>query len=223
VASPEQAEPAINDLVDDGADLVKIYVEEPTSGYVPVQDAITAAVDAAHARGVRATAHILQRAHLEYALEAQVDDLAHMIFDELPDDLIARVIKQDAYWVPTLELAQCTGNLSVTADNLRSFSQSGGNVALGTDFAGFRNCEFDLGMPIAEIDLMLEADMTPMQIIVAATKHAAHVCGLEDELGTLEVGKIADILVVAGDPLDDMQVLTDVQMVVHSGVVILDE
>jgi imidazolonepropionase-like amidohydrolase len=78
-------------------------------------------------------------------------------------------------------------------------------------------------MPMTEIGLMIEAGMTPMQIIVAATKNGAHVCGLEDEIGTLEVGKIADILVVAGDPLDDMQVLTDVQMVVHSGVVILDE
>jgi imidazolonepropionase-like amidohydrolase len=223
VASPDQAEPAINDLVDAGADVVKIYVEEPTSGYAPVQDAITATVVAAHNRGVLATAHILTKPHLEYALEARVDDLAHMIYDNLPEDLITRSIDQNVYWIPTLELAQCTGNLSVTADNLRSFSKAGGNVALGTDFAGYRNCEFDLGMPMTEIELMSEADMTPMQIIVAATRNGAHVCGLDDEIGTLEPGKIADILVVAGDPLDDLQALTDAQMVIHNGAIIRNE
>jgi imidazolonepropionase-like amidohydrolase len=75
-------------------------------------------------------------------------------------------------------------------------------------------------MPMTEIDLMLQADMTPMQIIVAATKNAAHVCNLEEQIGTLEPGKIADILIVAGNPLEDMQALTDVQMVVHNGVII---
>jgi imidazolonepropionase-like amidohydrolase len=78
-------------------------------------------------------------------------------------------------------------------------------------------------MPMTEIELMLEADMTPMQIIVAATRNGAHVCGLEDEIGTLEAGKIADILIVEGDPLDDMHALTDVQMVIHNGVVIREE
>ena len=223
VTTQQQAEPAIDALVDDGADLVKIYIEEPTSGYVPVQDAITATVDAAHARGVLASAHILTRPHLEYALEARVDDLAHMIYDALPEDLITRAIEQNVYWIPTLELHQCTGNLAVATDNLRSFSQAGGNVALGTDFDGYRNCDFELGMPMTEIGLMLDAGMTPMQIIVAATSNGAHVCGLEDEIGTLEPGKIADILVVAGDPLDDMQVLTDVQIVIHNGVVIRNE
>ena len=62
-----------------------------------------------------------------------------------------------------------------------------------------------------------------MQIITAATQNGAHVCGLGDELGTLEAGKIADILVVAGDPLEDMQALTVVQMVVHDGVIIRNE
>ena len=59
-----------------------------------------------------------------------------------------------------------------------------------------------------------------MQIIVAATKNAAHVCNLEEEIGTLEPGKIADILVVAGNPLEDIQSLTDIQMVIHNGTII---
>ena len=70
---------------------------------------------------------------------------------------------------------------------------------------------------------MREAGMSPMQVLVAATKHAARVCNLEHELGTLEVGKIADILVVGGNPLEDIQSLKDVMLVIHNGVVIRDE
>ena len=57
-------------------------------------------------------------------------------------------------------------------------------------------------------------------LFVAATNNAAHVCNLEEIIGTLEPGKITDILVVAEDPLKDIQALADVQMVVHNGVII---
>ena len=135
-----------------------------------------------------------------------------------------RLVEDDLYWEPTLELWSCAGEYALTAalENLRSFVQAGGNVALGTDYFGL-DCAWDLGMPMTEIDLMLEADMTPMQIIVAATKNGAHACGLDYEIGTLEVGKNADILVVDGDPLEDMQTLPNVQMVIHNGVVIRQE
>jgi imidazolonepropionase-like amidohydrolase len=71
-------------------------------------------------------------------------------------------------------------------------------------------------MLITEIGLMAEAGMTPMQIIMAATRNAATVCGLGRELGTLEPGKLVDFLVVDGDPLADLAALTQVRLVVHS-------
>ena len=135
------------------------------------------------------------------------------------------MIEDNVYWEPTLELWRCVRNLhqvkwdAQALDNLQRFSQAGGKVALGTDYGGYR-CDFDLGMPMSEIDLMLQAGMTPMQIIIAATKNAAYVCNLEEQIGTLEPGKIADILIVAGNPLVDIQALNDVQMVVHNGVII---
>jgi len=70
------------------------------------------------------------------------------------------------------------------------------------------------------MELMQEAGMTPMQIIVAGTQHGARASNLEAELGTLEVGKIADILVVEGDPLQDIHSLADAWLVVKEGVVI---
>jgi imidazolonepropionase-like amidohydrolase len=75
-------------------------------------------------------------------------------------------------------------------------------------------------MPITEMELMGEAGMTPMQIILAGTQNAAHVCNLDGELGTLEAGKIADVLIVDGNPLEDIHALTDARLVIHNGVVI---
>lgn len=228
VKSPEHARQTVNTLLDDGADLIKIGLEDDLQGrkwVMPSTVIIRAIVDAAHARNVPVAAHISRSRHLELALETGVDDAAHMIVDDLPDNLIARMVETDMYWVPTLELWRCVSTLHPVTwdvpaiDNLRRFSQAGGKVALGTDYSGY-SCDFDLGMPMTEIDLMLQAGMTPMQVIVAATQNAAHVSNLEDQVGTLEEGKMADILVVAGSPLEDIQALVDVQMVVHSGVII---
>ena len=228
INSPEHAQQTINALLDDGADLIKIGIEDNLQGRkwsMLSTEEIIAIVESAHARNVPVSAHISRSKHLELALQTGVDDVAHMIIDNLSDDLIAQMIEADMYWEPTLELWRCVRNLhqvnwdARAINNLRRFSQAGGKVALGTDYGGYR-CDFDLGMPMREIELMLQADMTPLQIIVSATKNAAHVCNLEDEIGTLESGKIADILVVEGNPLEDIQVLMEVQMVIHSGVII---
>ena len=81
--------------------------------------------------------------------------------------------------------------------NLALFVEAGGEVALGTGYAGAPNVDFDLGMPIHEIGWMQEAGMTPMQIIVAATRNSARSCDMDRDLGTLEAGKLADVLVVS--------------------------
>jgi imidazolonepropionase-like amidohydrolase len=104
--------------------------------------------------------------------------------------------------------------------NLRTFVEAGGLVALGNDFGGGPGT-FEVGIPMYEIEMMKIAGMTPMQIIQAGTRNAAVVIGLEDEVGTLEVGKIADILVVDGDPLKDISALSNIRLVLHLGVEVI--
>ena len=65
--------------------------------------------------------------------------------------------------------------------------------------------------------------MTPMEVIIAGTRHAAHVCNLENELGTIEPGKIADLIAVNGNPLDDLESLLKIEMVIHNGEIIKDK
>jgi imidazolonepropionase-like amidohydrolase len=160
---------------------------------------------------------------IDLALDAGVDDLAHMVVDQpLPAQVAQRIADRGVVWVPTLELWYCTGSVSLAVTNLGRFVTAGGMVALGTDFEGY-SCGWDLGMPTTEIGLMRQAGMSAMQIIVAATRNAARVCNLDRELGTVENGKVADLFVIEGDPLFDLDVLLDVRLVIHDGVVIRDE
>jgi imidazolonepropionase-like amidohydrolase len=224
VTSPEDARQKVNQLLDDGADFVKIPLE---SGVIFGQEMpmlspeeAAAIVETAHARDAWVSAHVSVTQDLEKALDAGVDDIAHMVTDELPDELVVRMVESGTYWVPTIELWKGVGyGLGAhVVDNLRRFVEAGGEVALGTDYAGAPDVDFDLGMPIDEIAWMQEAGMTPLQIIVAATKHAAHVCDLDQEIGTLEAGKVADILVVDGDPLKDVHALTKTKLVFREGI-----
>ncbi|NIM14360.1 MAG: amidohydrolase family protein [Candidatus Aminicenantes bacterium] len=227
VLSPQDGIDKVNKLIDEGADIIKIILESGTAFNLTIpmlspQEA-SAIVKTAHQRNRRVSAHVLVSDDLKAALDAGVDDIAHMITDDISDDIIERMIRQGVYWVPTLELWNAVESSLVARakNNLTKYINAGGLVALGTDFDGY-NSPFDLGMPVTEINLMREAGMTAMQIIVAATRNAAIVCGVEQELGTIKAGKIADILVIRGNPLSDLDNLLDVLLVIHNGVIIKD-
>jgi imidazolonepropionase-like amidohydrolase len=74
-----------------------------------------------------------------------------------------------------------------------------------------------VGMPMAELVHWQAAGLSPQQIIEASTRGSAQAIGLEAELGTVEVGKVADLLVVQGDPLADLSALARPLLVVHDG------
>jgi imidazolonepropionase-like amidohydrolase len=228
VRSPEEARQAVNKLIDAGADVIKTAVE---SGYAfgrsgwPLlsPDELSVLIETAHERGKPVTAHVTSARDLAPALDAGVDEIAHMVVDELPNELVHRMIETGTRWVPTLELWQHASRKypvnygEVSIKNLARFVEAGGEVALGTDYGGAPQMAFELGMPISEIEWMMEAGMTPMQIIVSATKNAARACNMEGQLGTLEVGKLADVFVVDGDPLTDIHALTKVHLVLREG------
>ncbi len=229
VETVEEARAGVTDILDAGTDLIKIALErgDVFSRDIPVLSEEMAAgiVQVARERGTVVSAHILAARDLELVLSAGVDDIAHMAATYVPDEVIDQIVQLDIYWIPTLELWYLVGYgyVNVAIDNLRRFVAAGGKVALGTDYDGY-NAQFDLGMPVCEIGFMLDAGMTPMQIIVAGTKNAAHVCNLESELGIIEAGKIADIFVVNGNPLEDIEgALTDVRLVVHNGIIIYEK
>jgi imidazolonepropionase-like amidohydrolase len=208
--------------------IIKIAIEDNLQGRrwnMLSMDEIRIIVQTAHENNLPVSAHISQAKQLEIAIASGVNDVAHMIVDELSYDNITKMIDKNIFWVPTLELWNGVSEIhtlnwdKVAIDNLGRFVSAGGKVALGTDYNGYIN-EFDLGMPVKEIKLMQEAGMTNMDIIMAGTKHASIVCNLESEIGTVEEGKIADLLILNNNPLDNIDALTDVFMVIHNGSII---
>ncbi len=88
--------------------------------------------------------------------------------------------------------------------SLQLAMKAGVRIAMGTDAGGYAH-----GRNPAELELMVLAGMTPMQAIVASTRTAAECLEMEADLGTIEAGKLADLLVVDGDPLADITLLQD--------------
>jgi imidazolonepropionase-like amidohydrolase len=227
VASAEEARARVREMLDLGVDLIKFSLE---TGYGSLHDLplltadeVAAIVAATHERGRRVTVHVTRAWALREAVEAGADEAAHMPYDPIPEDLVRRMVDERFVIVPTLTVLEAYGALPGTSANLRRFVAAGGEVAMGNDYASVPQNGFDhfeLGMPMHEITRMREAGMTPMQIVVAATKTAARACGRESDLGVLAEGKIADVLVVDGDPLADLSALARPRVVVHDGVLI---
>jgi imidazolonepropionase-like amidohydrolase len=222
VRSPGEAVSATNDLIGRGANVIKIATERGRlfGAKIPVMegDTIRAICDTAHAGGLRVTVHVTAGEDIDLALDNGADELAHMVTDPLTDEQIGKAVTAGILWVPTLELWRLVNMSAVPVDNLRRFREAGGRIAFGTDYDGTTRT-FEV-FPLTEMRLMTRAGMTPMEIIVSATKTGAEACGMADELGTLEPGRIADILVVEGNPLEDVTLLENTALVVKSGEVI---
>lgn len=225
--SPEDARRIVDEEAAVGVEQVKFSLED---GYgrrsdlpVTTPEVAAAIVAAAHARGKTVSVHVTEAAFAEKAVAAGADDIGHVTWDPLPERVVRAMVERNTHVTPTLTVFEAYGTGAGAASTLRQLLHAGVKIALGNDYTDAPQNNFphfELGMPMFEIRKMADAGMTPMAIIVAATRHAAEVCGLERALGTLEAGKTADILVVDGDPLTNLAALAAVRAVVHGGVVV---
>jgi imidazolonepropionase-like amidohydrolase len=158
------------------------------------------------------------------------EDPRTQLFDVVAPEferLLARVVEQGIVIVPTLD--GNIGNLFKKSDRspveqivvdvhveaMHRFHALGGIIAVGNDYGGIPRVE--LGMPLTEMKLLLAAGLTPLEVIEAGTRDAAFVCGQGDTLGTLEPGKLADIIIVDGDPSTDLDAMDRVRAVIKGG------
>ena len=103
-----------------------------------------------------------------------------------------------------------------TKETFQRFHQAGIKIALGTD----TQIDPEMGTSAHELEIYVDYGMTPMEAIQTATRNAAEAIGLDREIGTLEAGKLADIIAVEGNPLKDIRILQDkkkIQMVMKEG------
>jgi imidazolonepropionase-like amidohydrolase len=225
-----------------GADWIKLATsggvlstaDSPKSSQLTVEE-IAAAVYEAGAQEKRCMAHAQGTQGIKNALLAGVASIEHGVY--LTDELLDMMLDKQVYLVPTLvaplavvEFSEAHPDLlppmmaakaiAVTGMHQKSFRmavEAGVKIAMGTDAGVGRH-----GDNGRELGLMVEHGMTPMQAIVASTRSAAELLHLSNDLGTLAEGKLADVIVVEGDVLDDISRIAspdNVRVVVKGGAI----
>jgi imidazolonepropionase-like amidohydrolase len=185
-----------------------------------------ALVDETHRMGHKVASHAMGRDGIQAALEAGVDSIEHG--DGLDEELIDLMVKRGVYWCPTLYVGIYVADgraaagapiwktmVDLTAKAFALAVKKGVKISYGTDAGGYAWTE-----PQArDFTYMVKYGQSPMQAIQSATTVAAALLGMQDKLGVVEAGKLADIVAVDADPLRDISVLEHVKFVMKAGVV----
>jgi imidazolonepropionase-like amidohydrolase len=225
VNSLADVRPVVRRVVRAGADVIKCATTGGASsrpGHGPTDgafnlDEMQALVEEAHALDRRVICHALGGRGLHIAVEAGVDSIDHGCYLDQEPELLDRMAERGIFFVPTFavydyhrksplphvrERARDLEEHHVAS--LRRALSAGVKVAAGTDAGGH-------GHPpnAIEIACLVRAGMTPLQALRAATGWAAECIGRGHDLGTVEPGKLADLVIVAGDPLADVTMLQD--------------
>jgi imidazolonepropionase-like amidohydrolase len=212
VADAAEAARAVAELAAGGAAVVKVALDDRVGPTLP-GPVLAAVVAAARGHGLGVTAHVGTAREADKALAAGVGELAHWPFDRrtLPDGLVTRLAEAVTV-VPTLHIQPSPARRR----GVRRFVELGGRVLYGTDLG---NQGPPPAVDVEELRLLVAAGLSPARALAAATSAAAAHLGLAG-VGRVEPGAVADLLLVAGDPLADLAALADVRLVVRDGRVV---
>ena len=234
---PDSCREAVRNQIMQGAEVIKFAatggVGSDVAGGLARQmfeDEMKAIVETARSFGRRVTSHAHGKDGIDSALRAGVDSIDHGSF--IDEQTIALFKERNAYLVPTMmapiaaldqarrgdrppaSLAKAEEAAAAMLESHKRAIRAGVKIAFGTDSGVSKH-----GINAQEFQLMVDAGMTPMAAIQAATVNAADLLGRSANLGTIEKGKDADIIAVAGSPLDDVKRLENIGFVMRRGVV----
>ena len=229
---PGEVVKAVRYQIKHGAEVIKILA---TAGVMTFEagvgtqhlseEEIRAVVEEAKRRGLKVAAHAHGTEGIIAAVRAGVDSIEHG--SQLTDEAIALMKERGTYLVPTIYLTTLLGKITVHAhlqakaekivplvqESLRNAIKAGVKIAFGTDAGVFPH-----GRNAREFAVLVEHGLSSLGAIRAATVNAADLLGVDDR-GVLEPGKLADIIAVSGNPLEDIRTLEDVKFVMKGGVV----
>ncbi|MHB8928212.1 MAG: metal-dependent hydrolase family protein [Bacillota bacterium] len=245
VDSPDEARKAAREQLRSGADLIKLMA---TGGVMSEKDLPTArgmtiaemeaAIEEAHNAGKKTLAHAQGANGIRNAILAGIDSIEHGFY--LTDEIIGLMLERGVFLVPTLVavhqiivngekagipeygVRKAKEHAEAHRKSFQKALKAGVKIAMGTDAATPFNFH---GHNALELQLMVEAGMTPSQALQAATRMGAELLGLSDKVGTVEPGKLADLVLVDGDPLADIKLLQDkerIKLVVKGGQTAVD-
>ena len=231
---------AVREQVSAGVDVIKMYGstgsgEDVTGFQTFSSEEIQTAVDAAHKFGKRIAIHSYGPDGARDAVHAGCDSVEHAI--DIADDVLAQMAKRGIFYVPTIdhnryyvEFRSDYGYDDKVAERLNAFIEknlqtarrahkAGVKIAMGSDavFTMF-------GQNTRELSWFVKAGMSPAEALQTATRNAAELLGMSDQIGAIAPGYNADIVAVDGDPLSDIQVVIDkVRWVMKGGQVVVDK
>jgi imidazolonepropionase-like amidohydrolase len=235
VDGPDNIRRAVREQVKYGADWIKYYSDRKYflkdgalhSWVNFTDDEAKALVEETHRLGHKVAAHAMGREGIESALRAGVDTIEHG--DGLDDETIDLMIRRGVYWCPTIYVgiyvaegrAAAGAPIWIKMRDLAAAAfakavKKGVRISFGTDVGGFAWSENQA----KEFSYMVKYGMTPMQAIESATSVGAALLDQQDNLGSIEAGKYADIIAVDGDPLRDITELERVKFVMKGGVMV---
>jgi imidazolonepropionase-like amidohydrolase len=221
VDGPIEVRKKVRELIRDGADVIKVATsggvlsprDDPRHPHLR-PDELEALVAEAAAHGRWVMAHAQGAEGIKNAVRAGIRSIDHGIF--LDDEAIALMLEHGTYLVPTLvasggviaaaeagqqipeaSLQKARDVVEVHRESFRNAVSAGVKVAMGTDSGVTPH-----GENLHELELMAEGGMAPADVLAATTRTAAELMGLEKELGTIEPGKRADVVMIDGDPFD---------------------
>jgi imidazolonepropionase-like amidohydrolase len=225
VDSPDEIRKAVREQIKYGADWIKYYADGGTQfrdGGIHSRPNFTdeeakAICDETHRLGHKVASHAGGREAIEQALKAGVDSIEHGNGMDAP--LIDLLIAKGAAWCPTIYIYSRGGRNSASTDlrasNFKLAVEKGAKIVYGTDIGGYAWTESQT----ADFPYMVKWGMTTMQAIQSATLAGATLLDQQDRFGSIEAGKFADIVAVAGDPIADIAALDHMQFVMKGGVV----
>ena len=262
--TPEEARAKVDQIVAQGADFIKVWVD-PQDGRVPrlTPEFCAAVFEQARKHGMITMAHIVEYEDAKRMVDLGVNILVHNVRDREIDDALIATLKRrnvsvistlareeamfvfgdspawigDPFFLKGLRGEQSSGlaakreqqtKLTNTAElrrafaidkrNLKKLSDAGVRIALGTDSGGDPNRYFIQGFAEhRQMELMVEAGLTPMQVIQAFSKGAAETLRIDKNFGTLAPGKAADLLVVGKNPLENIANMRGIEAVYLGG------
>ena len=230
VDGPWEMRKAVRENLKHGADQIKLMV---TGGIMTegetmqesqfLLDEIQAATEVAHQKGKRVAVHAWGAPGIKTAIRGGVDSIEHGLLD---DEAIQMMLDHDVFYVPTISSTQDEEFIK----ELPKFQIKKARAAASAHLEGFQKA-LKAGVKIAcgsdstptaeftrrELEYMVKAGMSEMEALIAATRTGADLCEVADRLGTIEVGKLADLLVLSANPLEDISNVRKIKRVLKNG------
>jgi imidazolonepropionase-like amidohydrolase len=239
VDGPDDVRKAVREQISNGADWIKVYADRSyfvrTDGVLDdiptfTLEELRAAVDEAHRQRHKIAAHASALQGVHNSVTAGVDSIEHGQY--IADEDMRAMLAKGIYYVPTLYVGEYVAEgraaegrrvwidmVRIHAETFRRAVKAGVKIAFGTDVGGF---DWKIN-PAIEFPLMVKYGMTPAQALRSATMTAAELLGMQNEIGSIEAGKLADVVAVPGNPLENISVLQKARFVMKGGTVYKDE